>query len=224
MGVAKIALELSDQEFLSTFYDFGFGVDTGLGIQGESSGIFSPRDHWSQHEKASFSYGYAFMVSPVQLAQAYSILASGGLKRPLTLLKRPDEKIEAERVISPEIAKSVVNMMEQVVSEGGTGTQAKVDGYTVAGKTGTSRKAVRGGYGDEYVTVFAGIVPATKPKFAIVVMVDEPAGDSYYGGTVSAPVFSKVAAKALHLMNVAPDEKMHGIPAVGVSLKGVGHD
>jgi len=229
--VSKIALELSDEEFLSTLYGVGFGVETGIGIQGEADGKLSPRPNWSRHEKATWSYGYGFMVSPVQLAQAYAILGSGGIKRTPTLLKRPEEEVlEGDRVIKPEIAASVVKMMENVVAEGGTGTRAQVDGYRVAGKTGTSRKAVRGGYGDEYVTVFAGLVPASDPKFSIVVMVDEPAGDSYYGGTVSAPVFSKVADTALHLMNITPDrapEKEQSRPAIatGTGAKlGVSHD
>ncbi|WP_223669459.1 peptidoglycan D,D-transpeptidase FtsI family protein [Kangiella shandongensis] len=228
MGVSKIALELTDEEFLSTLYAVGFGVETGLGIQGEADGRLAPRNNWSDFEKATWSYGYGFMVTPIQLAQAYSILGSGGIKRTPTLLKRSEvEEIEGERVIQPEIASSVVNMMEQVTQDGGTGTRARVDGYRVAGKTGTSRKAVRGGYGDEYVTYFAGLVPATDPKFAIVVMVDEPAGDSYYGGTVSAPVFSKVADTALHLMNVTPDGEVNR-PAVatatGAVTGGVAHD
>lgn len=229
MGVSKIALELTDEEFLSTLYAVGFGVNTGLGIQGEAEGRLSPRPNWSRHEKATWSYGYGFMVTPMQLAQAYSILGAGGIKRIPTLLKRPEhEEIEGERVIQPEIASQVVKMMEQVTQKGGTGTRARVDGYRVAGKTGTSRKAIRGGYGDEYVTYFAGLVPATDPKFAIVVMVDEPAGDSYYGGTVSAPVFSKVADTALHLLNVAPDGELDR-PAVatatgGITQKGAGND
>ena len=168
------------------------------------------------------------MVTPMQLAQAYSVLGAGGIKRTPTLLKRPEhEEIEGERVIQPEIASQVVKMMEQVTQKGGTGTRARVDGYRVAGKTGTSRKAIRGGYGDEYVTYFAGLVPATDPKFAIVVMVDEPAGDSYYGGTVSAPVFSKVADTALHLLNVAPDgelERPAVATATGVVAKGGAND
>lgn len=226
MGVSKIALELSDQEFLSTYYKVGFGMETGLGIQGEADGILAPRANWSEHEKASMSYGYGFMVSPIQLAQAYAILGAGGVRNQLTLIKRTDgQEYPQEQVIEPEVARAVVKMMEEVVSEGGTGTQAKVDGYRVAGKTGTSRKAVRGGYGDEYVTVFAGLVPASDPKFAIVVMVDEPAGDSYYGGTVSAPVFSKVADKALHLLNIAPDNKSqkHAI-ATATNVVGGQHD
>ncbi|MCW8855905.1 MAG: penicillin-binding transpeptidase domain-containing protein [Kangiella sp.] len=222
MGVAKIALELSDEEFLSTYYKVGFGMETGLGIQGESDGILAPRANWSEHEKASMSYGYGFMVSPIQLAQAYAILGADGVRNQLTLIKRTEGvEYPQERVLEPEVARAVVHMMEEVVSEGGTGTQAKVEGYRVAGKTGTSRKAIRGGYGDEYVTVFAGLVPASDPKFAIVVMVDEPAGDSYYGGTVSAPVFSIVADKALHLMNIAPDKKTQK-PAVATGINVVG--
>ncbi len=226
MGVSKIALELSDEEFLSTYYKVGFGMETGLGIQGEADGILAPRANWSEHEKASMSYGYGFMVSPIQLAQAYAILGAGGVRNQLTLIKRTDgQEYPQEQVIQPEIARSVVKMMEEVVSEGGTGTQAKVEGYRVAGKTGTSRKAVRGGYGDEYVTVFAGLVPASDPKFAIVVMVDEPAGDSYYGGTVSAPVFSKVADKALHLLNIAPDNKSQkNAIATATNVMGGQHD
>ncbi|AUD78282.1 peptidoglycan glycosyltransferase FtsI [Kangiella profundi] len=226
MGVSKIALELSDEEFLSTYYKVGFGMETGLGIQGEADGILAPRANWSEHEKASMSYGYGFMVSPIQLAQAYAILGAGGVRNQLTLIKRTDgQEYPQEQVIQPEIARAVVKMMEEVVSEGGTGTQAKVEGYRVAGKTGTSRKAVRGGYGDEYVTVFAGLVPASDPKFAIVVMVDEPAGDSYYGGTVSAPVFSKVADKALHLLNIAPDNKSQkNAIATATNVVGGQHD
>ena len=228
MGVSKIALELTDDEFMRTLYAVGFGVQTGLGIQGEASGRLSPRPNWSDFEKATWSYGYGFMVTPMQLAQAYSVLGAGGIKRTPTLLKRPEhEEIEGERVIQPEIASQVVKMMEQVTQKGGTGTRARVDGYRVAGKTGTSRKAIRGGYGDEYVTYFAGLVPATDPKFAIVVMVDEPAGDSYYGGTVSAPVFSKVADTALHLLNVAPDgelERPAVATATGVVAKGGAND
>lgn len=206
MGVAKIALTLEDDELLSSFKKVGFGKQTGIGIQGEAKGKLAPRKNWSSIEKATFSFGYAFQVSSLQLAQAYSVLGSQGIKRPLTLLKQT-EKPKGATVITPQVAMDVVDMMENVVSQGGTGTQAKVSGYRVAGKTGTARKVSKTakGYGDEYVTIFAGLVPATSPKFAIVVMVDEPAGDSYYGGTVSAPVFSKVADKALHLLNVAPD-------------------
>ncbi|WP_251358013.1 penicillin-binding protein 2 [Kangiella sp. TOML190] len=215
MGVSKLALSLSDQEFLDSFHKVGFGKITGLGVQGEAKGVMRPRDNWSDIEKATFSFGYGFQVSAIQLAQAYSVLGADGVKRPLTILKQSGLE-QGEQVIKPKIAKDVVRMMENVVATGGTGTRAKVEGFRVAGKTGTSRKVARtGGYGDEYVTVFAGLVPATDPKLAIVVMVDEPAGDSYYGGTVSAPVFSKVANKALDLMNVAPDQ-MNSLAVGGV--------
>ncbi len=220
MGVSRVALSLSDQEFLDSFQKVGFGKITGLGVQGEAKGVMRPRANWSDIEKATFSFGYGFQVSSIQLAQAYSILGAEGVKRPLTLLKQSGLE-QGEQVIKPRIAKNVVKMMENVVAAGGTGTKAKVDGYRVAGKTGTARKVAKtGGYGDEYVTVFAGLVPASDPKFAIVVMVDEPAGDAYYGGTVSAPVFSKVADKALDLMNVAPDAN----GAKTLALGGIRHD
>ncbi|NVJ65588.1 MAG: peptidoglycan glycosyltransferase FtsI [Gammaproteobacteria bacterium] len=220
MGVSRVALSLSDQEFLDSFYKVGFGKPTGLGVQGETKGVLRPRENWSDIEKATYSFGYGFQVSSIQLAQAYSVLGAAGVKRPLTLIKQSGLE-QGEQVIQADIAKDVVSMMENVVADGGTGTRARVEGYRVAGKTGTARKVAKtGGYGDEYVTVFAGLVPATAPKLAIVVMVDEPAGDAYYGGTVSAPIFSKVAGKALDLMNVAPDASSVKTFAVG----GVGHD
>lgn len=220
MGVSRLALSLTDQEFLDSFYKVGFGKITGLGVQGETKGVLRPRENWSDIEKATFSFGYGFQVSSVQLAQAYSILGANGKKRPLTLIKQSGLE-QGEQVLEPKIAKDVVSMMENVVADGGTGTKARVEGYRVAGKTGTARKVAKsGGYGDEYVTVFAGLVPATDPKLAIVVMVDEPAGDAYYGGTVSAPIFSKVADKALDLMNVAPDANSVQTFAVG----GISHD
>ncbi len=215
MGVSRVALSLSDQEFLDSFYKVGFGKSTGLGVQGETKGVLRPRNNWSDIEKATFSFGYGFQVSSIQLAQAYSVLGANGIKRPLTLIKQKGLE-QGEQVIAANIAQNVVGMMENVVADGGTGTKARVDGYRVAGKTGTARKVAKtGGYGDEYVTVFAGLVPATDPKLAIVVMVDEPAGDAYYGGTVSAPIFAKVADKALDLMNVAPDAKTIKTIAVG---------
>ncbi len=220
MGVSRVALSLSDQEFLDSFYKVGFGKSTGLGVQGETKGVLRPRDNWSDIEKATFSFGYGFQVSAIQLAQAYSVLGANGIKRPLTIIKQNGLE-QGEQVIDSAIAQEVVSMMENVVADGGTGTKARVEGYRVAGKTGTARKVAKtGGYGDEYVTVFAGLVPATAPRLAIVVMVDEPAGDAYYGGTVSAPIFSEVADKALDLMNVAPDQQTVKAFAVG----GVSHD
>ena len=211
VGVSRLALAMTDERFLDIFYRVGFGLDSGTGFPGESAGKLVVRNNWSAIEKATFSYGYGFQVTALQLAQAYAVLGNGGMKTPVSLLKI-DEPERGERVIRETIARSVVGMMEQVVADGGTGTRAQVDGYRVAGKTGTARKAVAGGYGDQYVSVFAGLAPASDPALAVVIMIDEPQGDRYHGGEVSAPVFSEVMGSSLRLLNVPPDgDNVHSI-------------
>ncbi len=205
VGVTKLALAMEDETFLDTFYRLGFGLDTGSGFPGESSGRFSVRPNWTQFEKAVMAYGYGFQVTPLQLAHAYTVLGSGGVKRPVSFLKLK-QPLSEERVFSEKSAHQVLQMMETVVSEGGTATDAALESYRTAGKTGTARKAIKGGYGDEYLSFFAGISPVTDPKIAMVVMIDEPEGDAYYGGDVAAPVYSAVAEQALRLHNVKPDK------------------
>jgi len=206
VGVTKLAMKMKDEDFLQAFYSVGFGVDTASGFPGESAGKFTIRPNWSDVEKATLAYGYGFTVTPVQLAQAYTILGANGMKRPISLLKL-DEAPVGERVISKSATRQVVKMMETVVNEGGTGQKASVKGYRIAGKTGTARKAAAGGYGDDYTVFFAGIAPVSDPKIAMVVFVDEPGTEDYYGGQVAAPVFAKVAADTLRLLNVMPDQK-----------------
>lgn len=206
VGVAKLALALDDQTFLDTFYKLGFGLDTGSGFPGESSGRLSIRHNWSQFEKATMAYGYGFQVTPLQLAQAYAIIGSKGVKRPVSFLK-VREPISEERIFSKESTEQVLQMMETVVKEGGTATGAALESYRTAGKTGTARKAIKGGYGDEYLSFFAGISPVSNPKIAMVVMLDEPEGDVYYGGDVAAPIYSNVAEQALRLLNIVPDKE-----------------
>ncbi len=206
VGVAKLAMMMKDEDFLKAFYRVGFGVDTASGFPGESAGKFEIRPNWSKVEKAILAYGYGFTVTPIQLAQAYAILGSHGLRRPLSLLKTHDKPV-AERVLTELATSQVISMMETVVKEGGTGQKASVKGYRIAGKTGTARKAIAGGYGDEYTVFFAGIAPVSHPKIAMVVFVDEPGSDNYYGGQVAAPVFAKVAADTLRLLNIKPDQK-----------------
>ncbi len=205
VGVTKLAMMMNDTQFLKAFYSVGFGVDTASGFPGESAGKFNIRPNWSKVEKATLAYGYGFTVTPVQLAQAYAILGAHGIKKPLSLIKTGEVSV-GERVLSKKVARQVVEMMETVVGEGGTGQKASVDGYRVAGKTGTARKAVRGGYGDDYTVFFAGIAPVSKPKIAMVVFVDEPGSENYYGGQVAAPVFAKVAGDTLRLLNIKPDQ------------------
>ncbi|MCP3674343.1 MAG: peptidoglycan glycosyltransferase FtsI, partial [Gammaproteobacteria bacterium] len=134
--------------------------------------------------------------------------------RPISLLKQQGP-IVGEQVIDPYIARQVIGMMEQVVSTGGTGKKAQVAGYRVSGKTGTSRKAVAGGYGDEYVAVFAGVAPVRNPRLAIVIMIDDPQGDAYYGGDVSAPVFAEIMESSLRTLNIAPDATDMNVLKIG---------
>ncbi len=145
-------------------------------------------------------------VTPLQLARAYSVLAANGVLKPVSFL-RMDDAIKGERIIAASTARQVSRMLEAVVQEGGTGTRAQIAGYKVAGKTGTVKKAVAGGYSDDrYIAVFAGMAPASQPRLAMVVTINEPRGDIYYGGEVAAPVFSRVMAGALRMMGVPPDD------------------
>jgi cell division protein FtsI (penicillin-binding protein 3) len=204
IGVSKLALRLDPEELQQTFADFGLGNDTGVGLIGESIGRLPIRHRWSDFELATMSFGYGITSTTLQLAKAYAILGSGGVEYPLSIVKGSNPII-GEQVIPKEVALEVVEMMEGVSEKGGTAPKAKVEGYRIAGKTGTSRKAEAGGYGDDYVSVFAGLAPATRPRFAIAVMINEPQGDRYYAGDVAAPVFSAVMKSTLLLSHVLPD-------------------
>ncbi len=208
VGVTRLALDLKDEDFLDTFYKLGFGLDTGSGFPGEISGNFYIRPNWTDFEKATVSYGYSFQVTPLQLAHAYATIASGGIKRQVSFLKT-ERPIVEERVFSKRVASQVLNMMETVVDEKGTAASAALASYRAAGKTGTARKRAKQGrgYGEEYVAVFAGVAPVSQPKIAMVVLIDEPSGEEYYGGKVAAPVFSEVAEYALRMLNVVPDKR-----------------
>jgi len=203
IGVSKLALRLKPEQLQQTFADFGLGNDTGIGLVGESVGRLPIRHRWSDFELATMSFGYGITATTLQLAKAYAILGSGGIQYPTSIIK--GAKQHGEQVIPKNIAREVVEMMEGVSHKGGTAPKAKVEGFRIAGKTGTSRKAEAGGYGDDYVAVFAGLAPATRPRFAIAVMINEPQGDRYYAGDVAAPVFSAVMKSTLLLTHVLPD-------------------
>lgn len=205
VGTTKIALSLDEHDVWDVFNRFGLGRSTGSGFPGESTGVLPNRASWRAIERATFAFGYGMTVTPLQLAQAYSVFANHGVFQPVSLLKR-DESDERKQVISAKIARQVVDMLETVTETGGTATRARVDAYRVAGKTGTSHKAEAGGYAeDRYFSIFAGLAPATNPRVVAIVTIDEPDGD-YFGGLVAAPVFSKVVADALRLLNIAPDD------------------
>jgi cell division protein FtsI (penicillin-binding protein 3) len=206
VGVAKIALSLKPQDMWSTFDRFGFGSVSGSGFPGESAGILTSPQHWRAIGQATMSYGYGLSVTPLQLAQAYAVLASGGIRHPVSL-RQLDASPPGERVLDEAVARELVSMMEAVVSDAGTARRARVLGYRVAGKTGTAWKASQGGYStNKYMAVFGGVVPASNPRFAAVVVIDEPTGGAYYGGEVAAPVFSAVMSGALRLLAIPPDD------------------
>jgi cell division protein FtsI (penicillin-binding protein 3) len=210
VGVAKIALSLDRREMWQALEQFGLGRVTGSGFPGESAGILTSPDHWSQIGQATMSYGYGLSVTPLQLAQAYAVLGAGGVHRPVSL-RKVDVPPEGERVFDESVAQSLVDMMQAVVSDAGTARRARVMGYRVSGKTGTAWKASEtGGYStNKYMAVFGGVVPASRPRLAALVVIDEPSGGAYYGGEVAAPVFSAVMSGALRLLAIAPDDLQH---------------
>jgi len=205
VGVGKIVLAQPSECLLDTYRKVGFGQTTGSGFPGERAGTFAPTPKDGSFVLATMAFGYGISVTPLQLAQAYATLGNGGLRRPVSFVKQ-QEQGPAQQVMDSQVARQIREMLQSVVEEGG-GFRAKVAGYHTAGKSGTSRKlAENGGYRhDSHIAVFAGLAPAANPRFAIVVMVDDPKGPAYYGGQVAAPLFSKVAAGALRIFNVPPD-------------------
>lgn len=204
MGTSKLALSVPKEFLLDTYYNMGLMSDTGMNLLGESSGLFHERSRWSDFELATLSFGYGISVTTAQLARMYTTLGNGGLHRELSIIKNQQVK-EAEQVFSPENTQAVLEMMETVTQKDGSGRKAAVKGYRIAGKTGTSRKAIAGGYGDNYVNIFAGIAPVSDPQIVVVVLINEPGGDLYHAGDTAAPVFSKIMGGALQMLNIAPD-------------------
>ncbi|BCV30867.1 cell division protein FtsI [Shewanella algae] len=203
VGISKLALEMPVQQLLGTYQSMGLGNYSGINLTGESAGLVQDRHRWSDFERATLSFGYGLTATPLQLARMYATLGSGGMLYPVSILKLKQPP-EGARVIAPDVARDVINMLVGVTEKGGTGTRAHIEGYPVAGKSGTSRKAIAGGYGDDYVALFAGVAPANNPRLAMVVVINEPKGDRYYGGVVAAPVFGKVMSGALQMLNVEP--------------------
>ncbi|QDI04589.1 peptidoglycan D,D-transpeptidase FtsI family protein [Xanthomonas cerealis] len=204
IGAAKIGAKLPDQTFYDQIHSYGYGSAPHSGFPGESAGVLPPPGRWSGSSKTTMSYGYGLSVTPLQIARAYCALGNGGKLVTPTFIKGQHEA--TKDVLSPAIAKEVVTMMETVVTQGGA-KGAAILGYHVAGKTGTARLNGPGGYiRGHYNALFAGLVPASNPRFATVIVINDPQGAKYYGGLVSAPVFHNVMEGALRLMDVPPDD------------------
>jgi cell division protein FtsI (penicillin-binding protein 3) len=207
VGMSKIAFDVGGEQLYEVFSKLGFGRDTGLGFPGERVGNLPNHRQWRQAETATLSYGYGLSVTAVQLAHAYAALGNGGGMTPLSMI-RVDGTPGSMQVVPPEVAKTLQGMLQQVIESPRGAVRAQVPGYHVAGKSGTARKTSVGTKGykaNSYRSLFAGFAPAQNPRIAMVVVVDEPGKGAYYGGLISAPVFSRVMAGSLRLMNIAPD-------------------
>jgi len=202
VGAAKIGLTLTRDHMYDVDHRFGFGEVSGSGFPGESPGLLPPSKSWGPVEQATISYGYGLNVTPLQLVNAYTAIANNGRLRSPTFVKGAQNPDTA--VIDPEIAANIRKMLETVVTPEGSGLKAAITNYRVAGKTGTSRAASGGGYDNRHISLFVGMVPASNPRLVGVVVIHDPQG-AYYGGLVSAPVFSKVMDGALRLLDVPPD-------------------
>ena len=205
IGVTKLAMQMPVEALLGLYSSVGFGELSGLNLVGEVTGIFPTRTRWSPIERATIAFGYGISITPIQLAHAYATLGNLGKYEPIHIIESHDLDM-SRQVVSAKYARQVLDMLETVTQKGGSARRAAVPGYRVGAKTGTSRKASAGGYSDEYITYTAGLAPVSDPRIALVVIVNEPQGDDYYGGSVASPVFSEIMKGALQILNVAPDE------------------
>lgn len=210
IGMSRLALQLEDTAIWERYNQLGFSHNPGTGFPGEAGGSLPDTIDFSRSERASLAYGYGLSVSAVQLASAYTAIANHGKRMPPSLLKL-DEAPPGKPVINPGVADDLLKMLEAVVGPNAGGRRARVEGYRVAGKTGTVRKTGVSGYDkDAYRSVFVGIAPVSDPRIVTAIMIDHPKAGEFYGGAVAAPVFSDVAGNALRLLDVPPDE--HGAP------------
>jgi cell division protein FtsI (penicillin-binding protein 3) len=207
VGMSKVAFDIGGERIYRAMAAVGLGQYTGLGFPGERVGNLPNHREWHPAETATLSYGYGLSVTALQLVHAYSAIANNGKILPLTILKT-DQPPTAEQVMPEKIAKTLQGMMQEVIEDPRGVYRARVPGYHVAGKSGTARKATVGSKGyteNAYRSLFAGFGPMSNPRYAVVVVIDEPGKAGYFGGLVSAPVFSKVMSGTLRLMNVTPD-------------------
>lgn len=204
VGISKIATEIGGDVIRDLYARVGFGQPTGIGFPGEAVGVLAAPSEWRPVEEATLSYGYGMSVNALQLAQAYMVLANGGIRYPLSLLK-VEKKPVGQRVLSEKVTFDVRQMLREVV-ENGTGKRAQPGFYSAGGKTGTVHLVGKEGYEDnQYKAIFAGMAPIDDPRIVTVVAVDAPQSGEYYGGEVAAPVFARVMGGALRLLNVKPE-------------------
>ncbi len=202
VGITRVALSLNEFDVWTKFQAMGFGQATGIGFPGESTGFLPNHRRWKDIERATFAYGYGLTVTPLQLAAAYATIARDGVRRDVSIIR--GKGTDGVRVIDEQVARDIRTMLAGVINEG-TGRRASIEGYDIAGKTGTVRKVGESGYEDtRHLAFFAGMAPAQDPRIVGVVMINDPRNGEYGGGAVAAPVFARVIAGALRLLNVPP--------------------
>ncbi|MEE1868131.1 MULTISPECIES: peptidoglycan D,D-transpeptidase FtsI family protein [Pseudomonas] len=214
VGMSKIAFDIGGESIYRVMSQLGLGQYTGLGFPGERVGNLPNHREWRKAETATLSYGYGLSVTALQLVHAYAALANDGKMVPLSILK-VDKTPESTQVVPVEVAKTIQGMVQQVIEAPRGVFRAQVPFYHVGGKSGTARKATIGSKGyteNSYRSLFAGFGPMSDPRYAVVVVIDEPSKGGYFGGLVSAPVFSKVMSGTLRLMNIPPDNLPAAIP------------
>jgi cell division protein FtsI (penicillin-binding protein 3) len=206
VGTSKIVLDLERKDLWEFFNHVGFGQTPAIAFPGSVAGRVRPWNKWRPIEQATMSYGHGISVSLIQLAQSYTIFANKGQFVPASLIKRgPQDRVLSHRVISPKVADSMLHMLELASGAEGTAPKAQVQGYRVAGKTGTAHKQEGGKYINKYVSSYVGLAPVSDPRVIVAIMVDEPKRGVYYGGLVAAPVFSVITKSILTRLNVQPD-------------------
>ena len=206
VGAGKLALDLRAADLWQMFHHVGLGASTGSGFPGEEEGTLTDFVDWGEIHRVTLSFGYGLAATPLQMARAYAAFGNDGLL-PNVSFVRADGAASASQAMPASVANQILEMLEEVVEPGGTGRRARVAGYRVGGKTGTTRKSEVGGYSeDRYHSVFAGLAPMSDPRLSVVVVVDEPGGDEYYGGAVAAPVFSDIVEGSLRVLGIAPDD------------------
>ena len=205
IGITKLTLGTPSEHLVSTLHQLGFGTHLDTGFPGERSGIL-PHAPLSPFIQATLAFGYGLSATPLQMANGYAALATKGIRYPVTLIKNDNAKASPQRVLPEDVAKAVMNMLSDVTEKGGTGSRAKIPGYKTAGKTGTVRLVGPNGYDpNRHNAYFIGITPVEQPRLVTVVIVEEPSEKKYYGGLVAAPLYKSIVSKAIHMMNIPPD-------------------
>jgi len=211
IALAKMALNLPAQTIWNKYQDYGLGLRPEVTFPGAAAGRVRPWARWRPIEQATMAYGYGLSASLLQIAQVYTAYAGDGTMYPARLLRESESAVaspatQPRTVTTPATAAALRGMLEMATREGGTGRAANVEGYRVGGKTGTARKQIGAGYAkNRYRALFVGMAPMSAPRVIVAVMIDDPAGGSFYGGTVAGPVFSGVMQGTLQMLGVPPD-------------------